>query len=251
MTGKYDSKFRVEDCWTLNIRELCDSGLFSENIGEITQITNPPTDREVGRICIWGRTTVDWQGRFYIDVTYPAYSGNSPKTDEFDYSILTYPSKLSRGGERLYLTCPFERENGNTCNQTVSILYLPPGEQTLGCRDCHRLVYNSTRKPKPSSPASVMISGPAWELGFHSEFQRLKKQYGIGSSDPTSIQAPTGSVKSPRVFKSESERLNYSIAQMIGISDEEFDQINRRAEINASLFENDEEYLNKHFPKKK
>jgi hypothetical protein len=250
MKGKFDTKYLCEDCWTLDIRELNDLGLFSENIGEITQIMNPPTGRDGGRISVWARTAVDWQGRFYIDVTYPAYTGNTPEADEFDYSILTYPVKCARGGERLYQCCPFEKEEGSTCNKTVQILYLPPGEKMLGCRDCHRLVHFSTRKPKTSSPSRFMNPGAAWELEFNSEFQRLKNQYGIGNSESLAIQVSSGSIISSKDFESESERLIYSMAQCLGISYEEFKQMNRRAEINAPLIEDDEEYLNKHFPKK-
>jgi hypothetical protein len=251
MKSKYDSKFMVEDVYTLNIRELQDLGLFYKHLGEITEIITPPSGQNAMRLSVWGRTTVDWTGIIYIDVTFPRSKNNVPVIDEFNYTISTFPVKCARGGERLYINCPIVMENGNQCDKAASILYLPPGEKMLGCRDCHKLTYDSTRKRKDSKTSIFSIPGADWILEFDSDFQRFKKQYGIRNGEPLSMQSATSSVTPQRVFGSESEKLNYSFAQTIGMSDEEYDEMNRRAEINAQLVEKDWEYLDKYSPKKK
>jgi hypothetical protein len=48
------------------------------------------------------------------------------------------------GGQRPWLVCPMERENVS-CGKRVRSVYLPPGSDSFGCRECHDLTYQSCR----------------------------------------------------------------------------------------------------------
>jgi hypothetical protein len=59
-----------------------------------------------------------------------------------DYLIpitTTYPHI---GGVRYWLRCPVEHDR-KPCGRRVKKLYLPPGEQIFGCRQCYDLTYRS------------------------------------------------------------------------------------------------------------
>lgn len=49
------------------------------------------------------------------------------------------------GGSRLWFICPLSR-NGKPCQRRCRKLYLPPGARYLGCRECHRLTYESRQR---------------------------------------------------------------------------------------------------------
>lgn len=52
------------------------------------------------------------------------------------FLLLTTPAYF--GGVRYWLTCPLEM----SCKR-LRTLYLPPGAQDFGCRECHDLTYRS------------------------------------------------------------------------------------------------------------
>lgn len=58
-------------------------------------------------------------------------------------TLQTTPSDF--GGVRQWFQCPLA-VNGSPCNRRVGRLYLPPGTQLFGCRECHRLSYRSSQE---------------------------------------------------------------------------------------------------------
>jgi hypothetical protein len=49
------------------------------------------------------------------------------------------------GGVRYWFKCPVEH-NGKPCGRRVKKLYLPPGAQVFGCRECYALTYRSCQE---------------------------------------------------------------------------------------------------------
>ncbi|MHC5156034.1 MAG: hypothetical protein ACYSO3_07945, partial [Planctomycetota bacterium] len=60
-----------------------------------------------------------------------------------DIQITTTPCYY--GGERYWFLCP-AAVDGVLCEDRVGKLYLPPGAQVFGCRQCHGLTYESCQQ---------------------------------------------------------------------------------------------------------
>jgi len=62
------------------------------------------------------------------------------------------------GRRRFWFLCPFVRD-GKACGRRVGRLYLPPGEQFIGCRICPNLIHESA--PKHDARVYQMARDPA------------------------------------------------------------------------------------------
>lgn len=62
-----------------------------------------------------------------------------------DYIIPITTTRPRIGGVRHWFQCPVEHD-GKPCGRRVKKLYLPPGEQVFGCRQCHDLTYKSVQR---------------------------------------------------------------------------------------------------------
>lgn len=56
-------------------------------------------------------------------------------------------SRCNLGGYRLWLLCPIVK-NGVECGRRVRFLYLPPGFDRFGCRECLDLTYEARQRHK-------------------------------------------------------------------------------------------------------
>jgi hypothetical protein len=62
---------------------------------------------------------------------------------EYEIPITTTPTRI--GGVRYWFCCPVEHDR-KPCSRRVKRLYLPPGEEIFGCRQCHDLTYRSAQQ---------------------------------------------------------------------------------------------------------
>ena len=69
--------------------------------------------------------------------------GSSVTVTGQDIQITTTPCYY--GGVRYWFLCPASVD-GVLCENRVGVLYLPPGAQVFGCRQCHGLTYESCQK---------------------------------------------------------------------------------------------------------
>ena len=51
-------------------------------------------------------------------------------------------------GRRWWFICPIPTNDGRACNKRVRALYLPTGSKIFGCRSCHNIAYQRTKKRK-------------------------------------------------------------------------------------------------------
>jgi hypothetical protein len=66
---------------------------------------------------------------------------------DLDCSVRLSTTSCNFGERRYWLHCPATR-NGRLCFRRVRILYLPTFGDSFGCRRCHDLTYESTRRSK-------------------------------------------------------------------------------------------------------
>ncbi len=64
---------------------------------------------------------------------------------KYEYSVEIQHTEPNFGGKRYWFTCPLI-VGGKACLKRVGKLYLPPGSVYFGCRECHDLVYLSSRE---------------------------------------------------------------------------------------------------------
>ena len=64
---------------------------------------------------------------------------------EMDYPIRLTTTDLYWGDKRWWFICPLIK-NGKPCFQRVGKLYLPPGYEYFGCRNCYELTYTSCQE---------------------------------------------------------------------------------------------------------
>ena len=79
--------------------------------------------------------------RFIYTIT---ESGTAGKKD-YNYIIPVTSTRCNYGGKRWWFICPLV-VNGRACQRRCRIVYLPPSAKYLGCRECHRLTYESRQR---------------------------------------------------------------------------------------------------------
>lgn len=62
-----------------------------------------------------------------------------------EYIIPIITTRPHLGGTRYWFRCPVVRD-GKRCGRRVRKLYLPPGLNVFGCRDCYHLTYRSVQE---------------------------------------------------------------------------------------------------------
>lgn len=131
-------KWTVEDCRCLGLDSMVRHGLLdpgSAGRGNI-RWTRPWSNRPP-----WSASYVIQRQEGVLLLQHPALA---------DDSMLSYRLKLSRttlpwGGQRWWMHCGLMR-GSHACGRRVAKLYLPPGCQYFGCRECHNLTYSSCRE---------------------------------------------------------------------------------------------------------
>ena len=61
------------------------------------------------------------------------------------YSVRLVATELPWPGKRWWFRCPLERD-GVECGRHSGKLYLPPTSECFGCRECHKLTYQSSQE---------------------------------------------------------------------------------------------------------
>lgn len=85
-------------------------------------------------------TTTYNHGEPTITLQYRCSNGQDVK---LPIELQTSPTQF--GGKRWWFTCPLLKA-GKTCGRRIGKLYIPPGEQYFGCRQCHNLTYDSCQQ---------------------------------------------------------------------------------------------------------
>jgi hypothetical protein len=82
----------------------------------------------------WSRAGMIRKGIEKLQLT-----STSPNGEQLEYPVFLAETRPYFGGSRWWFQCPL-------CRRRVQKLFLPPRGKTFGCRDCHRLTYNSRKE---------------------------------------------------------------------------------------------------------
>ena len=134
---RLDSRTRVEDCLTLDIRCFHADAFKSGTNGQL-HWESTLTGERLASVEYAVRKSPD--DGLLLELKYATS----------DSQTVTLPIRLQNtrpnfGGTRRWLCCPLV-VGGVACNRRVGKLYLPPGEHRFGCRTCHGLTYRSCQE---------------------------------------------------------------------------------------------------------
>ena len=141
---KWSNRSIVEDSLTISIQWLKENGYlvgfksgnlqWRDSSGEITS-----------SIGIHVRISMDEVLASHIRFVYSRKDTLTEQQQEFDYKAEIIRTKCQYGGYRYWFLCPLLK-NGQKCNRRIGKLYVPPGEDVFGCRQCHHLTYQSSKE---------------------------------------------------------------------------------------------------------
>jgi len=140
--GVWNRKKRVDEVRSIDILDLQRKKVFSK-----------------GTTWSW---TLSWsrKGEVIASISYLVESGeNGPsglrfiytitdneteKKKDYNYIIPVVSTRCNYGGKRWWFICP--PVVGRSCQRRRRIVYMPPGAEYFGCRECHRLTYESRQR---------------------------------------------------------------------------------------------------------
>jgi hypothetical protein len=139
----WTTRLTVEDCLRLDAAESRRAGVFRSPFGSRFVCHQFSSTFELQRSV--GYTVIELprvaMGLRFEFVTLDPQSGIKTMRR---YCIEVTSSPCRFGGRRFWFRCPLGRD-GFPCGKRVRCLYLPPGEQVLGCRECYDLTYTSSQ----------------------------------------------------------------------------------------------------------
>ena len=146
-------KTTVEDGYRLSIGVVSDCDGFRKRIpwrGSI-RWTKCATGEECASLGFRFQPNEEgsrWDGRLRLMYTITRPKGLLSKDKEstdIDYWINLETTPCNFGGERWWFRCPLV-VNGRACMRRCFKLYLPPGADYYGCRECYDLTYQSAQE---------------------------------------------------------------------------------------------------------
>ena len=129
-------KTTVELCRSISAKSLNDNGFFAENKSGVITWTNN-FGENIGARKI--QSYVSGNG----NTTYLELMTGGFVTSRQEIGLTTTPCNY--GGVRWWFVCPVVKD-GVYCGNRVAKLFLPPGGQYFGCRQCYDLTYESCQK---------------------------------------------------------------------------------------------------------
>ncbi|OGQ96500.1 MAG: hypothetical protein A2521_09455 [Deltaproteobacteria bacterium RIFOXYD12_FULL_57_12] len=79
--------------------------------------------------------------RFMYTIT----DNDTGKKKDYNYIIPVVSTPCNYGEKRWWFICPLV-VNGRSCQRRCRIVYMPTGSEYFGCRECHRLTYESRQR---------------------------------------------------------------------------------------------------------
>ncbi|MCB2180200.1 hypothetical protein KQH54_03670 [bacterium] len=140
----YQAKRLVEDSYCLSMKTI------KEHVKEV--------DANGGMIyssMYWssgGERTADIRYKVHkknsllrVQLIYQSTHWRTKEVTKCDYPVEIQHTEPNFGGKRYWFICPLV-VSGKACLKRVGKLYLPPESVYFGCRECHDLVYLSSRE---------------------------------------------------------------------------------------------------------
>lgn len=141
--GVWNRKNRVDEVRSIDILDLQREKVFSRGQGSIWTSSWSRNGEVVASISY--RVEAVENGPSGLRFMYAITDNDTGEKKDYNYVIPVVATPCNYGGERWWYTCPLV-VNGRSCSRRCRIVYMPPGAQYFGCRECHQLTYESRQR---------------------------------------------------------------------------------------------------------
>ncbi len=169
-------KTTVESCLVLSAAKLQSdkllrAGMFAS--GSLTW-TRVSTGEQTASVGYHVNTLADQRPVIRLNYT-TTRRAEGQKTDS-DYTIGLTTTPLPWGGWRWWFICLLT-VSGRACGRRVGKLYLPPRGRYFGCRHCHDLTYESTRRsPLPEGLRTLHMTPEQCRRWAWRQLRKLQRE---------------------------------------------------------------------------
>ena len=141
--GVRNRKTRVDDARAIDIVDLQRNEVFSKGSGMNWTSSWSRNGKEVASICYRVESSGDHPTG--LRFTYAINNNQSGEKKDYSYVIPVVSTPCNFGGKRWWFICPLV-VNGRSCLRRCRIVYMAPGAEYFGCRECHQLTYESRQR---------------------------------------------------------------------------------------------------------
>ncbi len=134
-----EKKTRVDECRSLDLKDLRGYGAFEGRPEEIRSVTWP--DYRDEPLTVYYRRADDDSGPIGLGFCYRLPGIPEP----VGFPVLLDWTPCNYGSRRPWFLCPWSPQ-GLPCRRRCRILYLPLGARIFACRECCELTYRSRQK---------------------------------------------------------------------------------------------------------
>jgi hypothetical protein len=141
--GVWDRKNRVDEVRSIDILDLQRKNVFSKGPGIIWTSSWSRNGKVVASISY--RVEAGENGPSGLRFMYAITDNTTGEKKDYNYVVPVVVTPCNYGGERWWYVCPLI-VNARACGRRCRIVYMPPGAEYFGCRECHRLTYESRQR---------------------------------------------------------------------------------------------------------
>ena len=141
--GVWNRKNRVDEVRSIDILDLQCKDVFSKG-SALSWTTSWSRNGEVVASISY-RVEAGENGPSGLCFIYTITDNYSGEKKDYNYIIPVVSTPCHFGGKRWWFICPLI-VNGRSCQRRCRIVYMPPGSEYFGCRECHQLTYESRQR---------------------------------------------------------------------------------------------------------
>jgi len=141
--GVWNRKNRVDEVRSIDILDLQREKVFSRGQGSIWTSSWSRNGEVVASISY--RVETEENGPSGLRFMYAITDQDTGEKKDYNYIIPVVATPCNYGGKRWWYVCPLVVD-GHSCRRRCRIVYMPPGAEYFGCRECHRLTYESRQR---------------------------------------------------------------------------------------------------------
>ena len=141
--GVWNRKTRVDEARSIDILDLQRKEVFSKDSAWSWTSSWSRNGEVVASISYRVENGMD--GPTGLRFIYSITDNETGAKKDYNYIIPVVSTRCNYGGKRWWFICPLV-VNGRSCQRRCRIVYLPPEAEYFGCRECHRLTYESRQR---------------------------------------------------------------------------------------------------------
>lgn len=141
--GVWNRKTRVDEARSIDILDLQRNEVLGKGLGMSWTSSWSRNGEVIASISY--RVETGANGPTGLRFMYTITDNETSKKKDFNYIIPVVSTPCNYGGKRWWFLCPMV-VNGRSCQRRCRIVYMPPGAEYFGCRECHRLTYESRQR---------------------------------------------------------------------------------------------------------